>query len=198
MSMDSGAVFLPGRGTVFTADPGTTPFDYKTVDPRDPSTFEGWDCWGHTSRDNTVALSKDGGDSTQLGSWWDAAILDSRAPTSWSWTANSLQVDRTTMSMAFPGGEVRNGAYWVPSADRTIEKAAFILMEDGSGNRMGIYLPHTPLALGDAPEIDIENFFEVQIAGSILSDDTSGDRIGFFHPKFDTTGGGSGGSGPDD
>lgn len=186
MTMNAGATFLPGRGTVFFANPGTTPPNYKTVDPRDPTTYTGWECMGHTSRENTVALAKDGGEASQLGSWWDAAIKESREPSTWSWTVNSLQVDKTTMELAFPGGEVRDGAYWVPGNDATIEKAAFILMADGTG-RMGVYMPNTPMALGDAPEIDIENLFEIQLSGSILSDETTGDRIGFFHPSFDAT-----------
>lgn len=184
MALNSDATILPGRGTVFLADRDTAAPDYKTVDPTKPDTFTGWECLGHTSRENQVSLSKDGGDATQLGSWWDAAIRESREASTWSWTVNSLQVDKTTLKIAWPNGEVRDGAFWVPGADTTASKAAFILMVDGD-TRAGIYLPNTPMSIGDAPEIDLENFFEIQLSGSILSSPTTGDRIGIYHPSFD-------------
>lgn len=184
MSLNSNATILPGRGTVFFGDPDATPLDYKTVDPSDPLTFENYELLGHTSRENTVALSKDGGDATQHGSWWTAGMRESREPTQWSWTVNSLQVDRTTLNLAWPGGTVRDGAFWVPSSDRSIEKSAFILIEDASA-RMGLYFPRTPMQIGDAPELAVDALFEIQLQGSILSSNDTGDRIGIFHPQLE-------------
>lgn len=186
MALDASATIIPGRGTLFVTEDLTAKFpDYKTVDPRTPSTFTGWDCLGHTSRENTVALSKDGGDAEQVGSWWDAALRETREATTWSWSANSLQVDALTMGLAFPSGKVENGAFWVPGADTSKPVKVFILMVDGTG-RMGIGLPNTSVAIGDAPEIAVDGFFEIQLSGSILSDEATGNRIGFFHKNFDT------------
>lgn len=189
MSLDASTVFLPGRGTVFVADApdamDKNKLDYKTVDPSKPSTYTGWTCLGHTSRENPPALSKDGGDPDQKGSWWVEALREIREGTQWSWTCNSLQVDKDSLQFAFPGGTVRDGAFWVPSADRSVERSAFILMVDGV-DRMGLYFPTTPLMIGDAPEIDIEEFFEIQLSGSILASHAHpDDRIGIYHPTFD-------------
>lgn len=186
MALDNGATIIPGRGTVFVDMTGTAAsFDYKTVNPRDPSTFPGWDCLGHTSRENTVALAKDGGDAEQKGSWWDAALRSVSEASAWSWTVNSLQVDRLTMGLAFPGGVIRDGAFWVPGAESEVDIRAFILCVDSTA-RLGIELPNTSMKIGDAPEISTEDFFEIQLLGQILSDPTTGDRIGFHHPSFDT------------
>lgn len=183
--LNANATILPGRGTVFIAEEPDAPvLDYKTVDPRDPSTYTGYICLGHTSRENTVALSKEGGEATQHGSWWEAAIRESREPTQWGWTVNSLQVDRNTMGMAFPEGVVEGGAFWVPGVDSTKERTALILCVDGTG-RMGIHLPNTPVGIGDAPEIAVDAFFEIQLSGSILSSPETGRRIGFFKSTFD-------------
>lgn len=184
MSLNSNATVLPGRGTVFFGDPDAAPLDYKTVDPADPLTYPDYDLLGHTSRENTVALSKDGGDTTQHGSWWTAGMRESSEPTQWSWTVNSLQVDRTTLNLAWPGGVVEDGAFWVPESDQSIEKSAFILIEDASA-RMGIYFPRTPMKIGDAPEISVDALFEIQLAGSILASATTNRRMGFFHPQLE-------------
>lgn len=186
MALDNGATIIPGRGTVFVdMDGSAKSFDYKTVNPRDPSTFPGWECLGHTSRENAVALAKDGGDPEQKGSWWDAALRSVQKDASaWSWTVNSLQVDKLTMGLAFPGGKIRDGAFWVPGADDVIDIRAFILCVDSTA-RLGIELPNTSMSIGDAPELSTEDFFEIQLSGQILTDQATGDRIGFHHPSFD-------------
>lgn len=184
MSLNADATILPGRGTVFFGEPDAEPLDYKTVDPTDPTTYENFDLLGHTSRENTVALSKDGGDATQHGSWWSAGMRESREPTQWSWTVNSLQVDRTTLQLAWPGGQVRDGMFWVPDSDESIERSAFILIVDSS-SRMGIYFPRTSMQIGEAPEIAVDALFEIQLQGSILGSNTTGDRIGIGHPQLE-------------
>lgn len=188
MALNNAAVFLPGRGTVFVADPGTPVPNYKTVDPGDPSTYEGWDCLGHTSRDNTVALTKDGGDTTQLGSWWNEALRTSKEAETWGGTANSLQIDRTTLQLAFPSGSVKtdsNGnAYYDFGGSATIEKAVFVLMVDGTG-RMAINQPRVDVSIGDAPEIATDGFFEIQLAWTALQEDATGSRIQWYHPALD-------------
>lgn len=182
MAMDDGATIIPGRGTIFIGPVGTTPPAYKTVDPNTPSTFAGWDCVGHTSRENNVSLSKDGGDATTKGSWWSEALRVTRESVDWGLTFNSLQVDRFTMGLAFGGGVVQAGGYIVPDAVVSVEKALFVLMVDGA-NRMGIELYRADMTLGDAPEIATDDFFEIQIAATALS--SQGKRMKWHAPAFD-------------
>lgn len=182
MAMDDTATIIPGRGTVFIAPLGTTPPNYKTVNPDVSTTFAGWDCVGHTSRDNTVSLSKDGGDVTTKGSWWSEALRTTRESVDWSLTFNSLQVDRFTMGLAFGGGVVEDGGYIVPDAVVSQERALFVLMVDGA-SRMGILLYRADMTLGDAPEIAVDDFFEIQIAATSLS--SQGKRMKWFAKAFD-------------
>lgn len=167
MALNAAQTILPGRGLVFYGAPNLAPPNKATINPATPSTYTGWTCMGHTSRDNAVALTKEGGETTVRGSWWDDALRSTTSPVVLGSTINSLQVDKETLDVAFPGGRVIGGGYAVGSVG-TIEKAVYILMVDGS-SRAGIYAPRQALTLGDAPSIDVENFFEIQIGGPWLS-----------------------------
>jgi len=182
MGLNAAATIIPGKGTVFLAEPGTAFPDYLTLDPLKPPT--GWDTLGHTSRDNNVALSKDGGDATVNGSWWAEALRTTYASTNWSLTANSLQIDKTTLATAFGGGVLDDaeGSYSVrqivPQA-----KAVMVLMIDGTG-RMAFGVPNTTVSVGEAPSIDPTKFFEVQLSFQILDDPTTGEKFRIFHPAL--------------
>ena len=187
MALNAATVILPGRGTVFTAPANTVPFDKDTVNAATTSTYTGWNCLGHTSRDNTVGLSKEGGEATSRGSWYDPNLRATRDPNSWGFTVNSLQLDALTLGLAFPGGEIRGGAFWVPSATGSAERAIYILMIDGPATG-GLYFPRVDISIGDAPEISVDSFFEIQLSGSMLSasvasgDVEIGDLMAIFPP----------------
>lgn len=185
MALDNSALILPGRGTVFIGDPDATPptaADLATLSPTAPPT--GWDCLGHTSRDNTVALSKDGGDATQQGSWWDDAIDTSYAPINWTMTINSLQVDALTLGLAFGGGTLNTtDGFYDFSNITAVNKAVLVLMVGGA-NRMAMYAPNQSLALGDAPSISVDAFFEIQLLGQVLNSTTTGIRLRFIKPNL--------------
>lgn len=188
MSFNTDATIVPGRGTVLTAAVGTAPPDFLTVDPTDKTALStiNWDTLGHTSRENAVALSKDGGDPTTRGSWWDSALSTSYSDVNWGLTVNTLQVDALSLGLAFGGGThtAAQKSYTVKAAISAIEKAVFVLMVDGP-KRMGLYFPRASVTLGDAPEIDPENFFEIQLGAQILTA-SNGDRFKLFHPALGT------------
>lgn len=169
MGLNAGSVIIPGKGTVFVGPPNAAPLNKSTLDPADPSTFLGWECLGHTSRDNAVSLSKEGGDATNLGSWIDPNLVSNRDAVSWGFTVNSLQVDGTTLLLAFPNGRITtSGLFVVPSDGGAIERAIYILCIDGI-KRMGIMSPRSSISLGEAPSISTDSFFEIQLSGSMLS-----------------------------
>lgn len=185
MGFNPAATIIPGKGTVLVADPDTAaPENYETLDPRTLAGGSGWQALGHTSRENSVAMNKEGGEATQSGSWWEEALDSSYAATTWGLTVNSLQVDALTLGLAFGGGtlDTSAGSYLVkdivPQA-----KALYILMIGGN-RRMGIYVPNTTISIGDAPEIPTDTFFEISLSASILNSPTSGARFQFFHPAL--------------
>lgn len=186
MAFDSASTIVPGRGTVLVADPNTAAPSFETLDPTDSAALAliNWDALGHTSRENAVAMAKDGGDPTIRGSWWDSALSTTYTDVNWEVTVNTLQVDAVSLGLAFGGGvhTPASKMFAVKSTITAQEKALYILMVDGP-TRMGIYIPRASVSIGDAPEIDPENFFEIQLAAQILTS-AAGDRFQLFHPAL--------------
>lgn len=188
MALNDAAVLLPGRGTVFFGDVGTTVPDYHLIDPTDPTTYTGFTCLGHTSRENTVSLTKDGGDATQKGTWWSPNFRNTYEAVVWGATVNALQIDTDTFDLAYNGyldtTDTVNGGYVVPEGAKPNEVAIFILMMDGT-TRAGLDYPKCSVTVGDPPSIDVENFFETQLALTTAGHD--GRLFRFLHPNFDPT-----------
>jgi len=188
MPFNKAATIIPGKGTVLYANPDTAvPSNWATIDPTNASQMAasgGWNALGHTSRENTVGLSKDGGEATTLGSWWDAALDTQRGDTSWGILVNSLQVDATTMSLAFGGGvlDAVNGTYDV--GDIVPVNVALLIIVQGATTRMCIYIPNTNMQIGDAPELPIDAFFEIQLSAAIQNSPTTGKKFRFLHPAL--------------
>jgi hypothetical protein len=190
MGFNAAATIIPGKGTVLVADPDTLPpTDYLTLDPSNPTSFAtaapGWDAMGHTSRENNVALSKEGGEATSAGSWWDAALETNYSDVTWGITVNSIQIDALTLGLAFGGGtlDAAEGFYDVASSITPQAKALFVLMVSGN-KRMAFYIPNTTVTIGDAPEIATDAFFEIQLSATMKSSETTGKRFRIYHPAL--------------
>lgn len=184
MALNAAATTIPGKGTVLVAPPDTAAPTFATLDPTSPTSP--WVTIGHTSRTNAVTLSKDGGDPTVVGSWWEESLRATRASTTWGVTVNSLQIDALTLGLAFPGGTVDavNGSYGVGSTT-AVDKALFILaLDTGNGTRLGIYIPNTSVSIGDAPEFAVDNFFEIQLSATLQNSPTTGEQFRIFHPAL--------------
>ena len=74
MPLDAGKTIIPFRGNVLTAPVDTPSFDISSFVIGDDKTYPDWLTTGHTSRENSVALEKDGGDAEQKGSWEDEGL----------------------------------------------------------------------------------------------------------------------------
>lgn len=188
MGFLANATTIPGKGTVLVADPDTAPpADYLTLDPTGDLSVSapGWVAVGHTSRDNNVSMSKDGGDATARGSWWTEDLRSDRAATTWSMTANSIQVDAVTMGLAFGGGTLNTAQGFYDVGDIVPQKkAVFVLIVDSGGSRMALYVPSTSVAIGDAPEFPTDSFFEIQLAFAIQSSAATGKKFRWYHPAL--------------
>lgn len=194
MGFNKGATTIPGKGTVLVADPDTAPpTDYLTLDPTKPADMlakaPDWEAMGHTSRDNNVQLSKDGGDVASVGSWWEEVLRSNRSPINWTVTVNSIQIDRTTLGLAFGGGtlDTTEGFYDVGDIIPQ-DKALFILVVDNGGNRLGLYIPNTSVSIGDAPEFSIDAFLEIQLSGAIQNSTDTGKKFRWYHPSLKGSG----------
>lgn len=180
MTLDAGKTIIPFRGNVLLADTDTPPINITNFVIGDESTYTGWLSVGHTSRENTVALEKDGGDAEQKGSWEDEGLDAVYEPTAWSATVNALQMAKETFELAFPGGEwdEEDQAYDVGNIG-TVEKAVQVIFAPGD-KRAGFYMPRGQITLGDAPELDVEEFFELQLRIQALSSQKTRRRFRWF------------------
>lgn len=173
MAIDATAKIVPGHGTLFVADVNTpvpaNPLTAFTLTGTPPT---GWVNLGHTSKDNTAAFTRDGGDKTVLPSWLADGVFTIYAATNWGLTINSIQIDELSLDLAFGGSFDTDGGYIIPASNDGVEKALFLLATDGTG-ALGFYQPNTSVALGDAPSIKTDGFFELPLAASIMAADAA-------------------------
>lgn len=173
MGADATAIFVPGHGTVFVADTSASfpanPLAAFTLTGTPPT---GWTSIGHTSKDNTAAFSKDGGDSTSLDTWLADAVRTVYSALAWALTVNALQLDTVNLGLAFNGASDTDGGYIVPGSNNGLTKQVFLLATDGSAS-LGFWMPNTSVLLGDAPSIDPTKFFELPLSVSINAADVA-------------------------
>lgn len=184
MALDADQTIIPGRGFILTAAVDTPTPSLDALDINDSATYTGWTALGHTSRENTVGFSKEGGEATQRGSWEDEALDTTSTPVTYGVTINSLQVSNGTLSLAFGGGtyNATTRRFSVPGSTSKVKRAVYIVMFGGS-KRAAWYLPQVDITLGDAPEVDVENFFEIQLSGTLLNSPATGDRFHIDEPR---------------
>jgi len=188
MAFSKNATIIPGKGTVLVAAPDTAPpSNWATIDPTNVAQMAasgGWEALGHTSRENNVALSKDGGEATAVGSWWDENLDTNRTGTNWTVTVNSIQIDSLTLGLAFGGGTLNTteGSYDVGDIVPQ-DKALFIILQ-GTTTRMGLYIPNTSVSIGDAPEVPTDAFFEIQLSAAIKNSATTSKKFKWYHPAL--------------
>ena len=186
MAINPNALVLPARGLVFTgAVDAAPPAQSALAAITAAAPPVGWTCIGHTSRENLPAYSKDGGDVSQIGSWEDEALAAVNEPTAWSLTINPLQVaDPNVLGLAFGGGTLDDDAGTYDVGSSTATSKALLLLLIGATRRVGIYHPNTSITIGDAPELSVEYFFELQLLAQLLSSPTTGKWLRFISPEL--------------
>lgn len=168
MAADAGTLFIPGHGTVFRApantpmpEAGPTAFSLGSTVPT------GWTSLGHTSKENMISFSTDGGDARVLDTWLQDAVRTIYASVNWTLGINALQLDKPTLDLAFNGAvDSDDGGYIIPASNGGLENALFVLAQDTTAS-LGFYIPNTSTKLGDSPVFDTENFTELPLSSSI-------------------------------
>lgn len=169
MALIDSAVIIPGTGQVYTA-PAATSIPGSLTAPASP-----WENLGHTSRDDGLTITRDGGDSEVLGTWQNASLRERRDPTTFAITMHLHQVDNSALEMYFGTGDITTAnQFGVTTAVGTIERAVYVRIIDGD-NEVGLYLPKVSISSDDDVEIDAENFLSfpcrmtvLQVSGSNL------------------------------
>lgn len=179
MAIDKKALIIPGKGTVFHAPVGTpmptigegdtSPLQQFSLTGATPPTP--WVNIGHTSKDNTIKFTRDGGDTTQIDTFLEDAVDETRESVTWGLSVNSVQFSGDALDLAFNGdGDIASAnGYSVPTSADPQEAALLVYAVTPKGIALGFYIPNTKISLGDAPEIDPTALLELPLTASILS-----------------------------
>lgn len=173
MSVDATKLVIPGHGTVFHAPKDTAcpanPLSAFTLTGAPPA---GWTNVGHTSKANTVAFSKEGGEPEKLDTFLADGVRTVYSSLNWGVTVPALQFDEDVLDLAFNGDfDPATGGYIVPGSVVPVEAALFVYFKDTTG-ALGFWIPNTVVTLGEAPGTDPAAFTELPLNVSIQSADT--------------------------
>lgn len=162
MALNDSAVLIPGTGELWTAPA-------ETVIPTNPTAPEApWANLGHTSRDDGLTITRDGGDTEPIGTWQNPSLRVTREPTSFAITAFLHQVDNEVLSMYFgPGDTTEPGQFGVTSAVTAITRALYVRIIDGD-NEAGLYVPKVEISSEDDMEVDVEGFLAFPVRMTVL------------------------------
>jgi hypothetical protein len=156
------AVLIPGTGQIYVA-PAETAMPASLTAPATP-----WDNIGHTSRDDGLTITRDGGDSETIGTWQNPVLRERRDPTTFAITAFLHQVTNDVLEMYFGPGDVDTAdQFGVTSSTATIERALYVRIIDGTAEA-GLYVPKVSISSEDDVEIDVEGFLAFPIRATVL------------------------------
>lgn len=169
MALIDSAVLIPGQGFMYTA-PAETAIPANLVTPAAP-----WENLGHTSREDGLTITRDGGDSETIGTWQNPVLRERRDPTTFAITAFLHQVTNEVLEMYFGPGDVDTAnQFGVTSSTATIERALYVRIVDGT-NEASLYIPKVSISSEDDVEVDVEGFLAfpcrmtvLQVTGSNL------------------------------
>lgn len=185
-NLDPKTLVVPGHGNVLVST-GTVaePFDIESFDIMDASTYgEDWMSIGYTSKADTVEFNKDGGDASSVDTWEQDGMDTTYEAILWSFVVRALSMQRSMYELAFGGGAYDSALKGYAMGDvEPIEKSVMIVFAH-NGKRGGIYIRRAKLGVGDAPSVDVENFFQIEIKGDVLaSDSTKYKKIFWFDAR---------------
>lgn len=162
MALIDSAVLIPGTGEIYVA-PAETAIPASLTAPVDP-----WENLGHTSREDGLTITRDGGDSETIGTWQNPVLRERRDPTTFAITAFLHQVTNDVLEMYFGPGDVTVAdQFGVTSSTATIERALYVRIIDGT-NEAGLYVPKVSISSEDDVEVDVEGFLAFPIRATVL------------------------------
>lgn len=164
MALNDNAVMVPGKGYFYIAPTGTAA-PTGSGEPGGP-----WINVGHTSRDEPLTISREGGDRETLGSWQNEALRERIEPTTYQMSFRLLQYDELAHTLYYGGGQVGSGGrFEVPKTPKPQEHALYVVIVDGA-NTWDRHFPKTSILGSDDEEHDVENLSGMPVAATILGD----------------------------
>lgn len=154
------AVFKPTTGHYYIGPVGTA-FPTTPLIPDDP-----WEEMGHTSIEDLLSISSEGGEATILGTLQSPSMRTSYSPRSETFAFTLQQLDDASLKLYFGSNmiSVTGGLLGVPSAPVATQNAFTVIFEDGE-NYFGFYAPKAEILRGDDFSMpDTENFAGLPLA----------------------------------
>lgn len=162
MATIDSAVLIPGTGYMYTA-PAETAIPASLTAPASP-----WEDLGHTSREDGLTITRDGGDSEVIGTWQNPSLRERREPTTFAITAFLHQVTNEVLEMYFGPGDIdTEGVFGVTSSVDTIARALYVRIVDGT-NEVGLYVPRVSISSEDDVEVDVEGILAFPVRMTVL------------------------------
>jgi hypothetical protein len=183
MALNSDAVLKVGTGAFYTADVGTEMPDVADLlTPGDP-----WEHMGHTSLDEILNSTTEGGERTPLPSLQaPGGVRETVSAATRTYTINLLQFDTNTLKL-FYGSNAEidaNGRIQIPETAIPTEAAWLFVFRDGS--RVGaLHAARTSIIGGEDFGIsDTESLsrLALSITPMVADGDNSGSAITFQPP----------------
>jgi hypothetical protein len=159
MAIDNDAVLKVGTGHFYTAPVGTA----LPSDLRNPG--GSWTHMGHTSVQDILSASSEGGETTTLRSLQNATLRTTTAARTEAFVMNLLQFDAAALSLYYGANATvdGNGHVQVPSTPVPTEVAWLVVFYDGQ-TTAGVYAPKTSIIRNDDLSIsDTENLAQLSV-----------------------------------
>ena len=145
-NLNDAATLKIGSGHFYRAAVDTAP-------PTNLATLTGWDEIGHTSLEDILAFSSDGGDATTLGTLQKPVLKTAYSPRTESFTFNLAQFDMESLKLYFGSNmaSIDGGtSEWlgVPLTPAPTNSAFLLVLTDGVVS-IGLYAPKAELYRAD-------------------------------------------------
>lgn len=179
MALNDQAVLLPSTGYIYFAPVGTA-----APTSNEPSGTSQWENIGHTSREEGMAITREGGDRSVLGTWQAPSLRERQEPTSLALTFQLHQVTNSVLTYYFGGGDTsQQDVFGVPSnGPSSVERAFYARLIDGT-EEVGLYVPKVSLGAEDDVEVDVEGLLAFPVRATVLSM-TGSNLMEFMHPRL--------------
>lgn len=193
MAVNDKSTLLSEFGTLFLAPVGT-PLPagglgaFKlTADTID----EKWKNIGHTSADNKVTISIEGGEGESLHSWLKKNLKTTYGDVTATINANLLQMDKETLKWVYNGTDTDNGGLGVDLAKNPGSYALVLVTQETQTSekpQFGIHCAKTSITPDGGPNFT-DNFVEQGLIAQIESPEGDQKAIEFLWPDAGTNAG---------
>lgn len=168
MALNDLAVLKAGAGHFYTAPIGTAmPADLTAPGVQ-------WTHMGHTSVQDILTASSEGGDVTTLRSLQSKSLRTSIAPRTESYALNLLQFDKPALKLYYGANAVDTATGIRPSQNPVPTEAAWLVVFVDGNTVSGIYAPKASFFRGDDFSVaDTENLAQLNLKVTPLAYQTN-------------------------